>query len=271
MDPRARLHALAASWHPPGELQRSRPRESRLRASGIVLIVLAALLAAGGVASGVLLYAKASADHAARTRVIESGHDAEGRILRRFTTGSGDDRRYLVQYEYLAGEHVYEGRLQLRRRAWQQLEPESTLPVRYLPSEPASHIVVGRERRLMPLWLPPIVGAGLLLGAWLVTRPLASQRLLFAEGRPAPAIVTRQEKTKNGAMVHFVFQLLSGATAEGKAALAKPPALESVLCILYLPDRKWRYGIYPLSLVKTARDAPREPLANPAPKPRSER
>jgi hypothetical protein len=260
-----RLQELAANWRPPSELERSRPRELRLRPAGIVLIVFAAVLASGSIASGVLLYLKASADHEARRQVVDGGRDTAGQVVRRLSTRSGDKRRYWIHYEYRAGGQVYLGRIEVGRRGWQELDTDARVPVRYLPSDPARHIVMGRAGRLMPLWVPYLVAGGLALGAWAVTRPLASQRRLLAQGRPAPAIVTRHEKTKHGVVVHFVFQLLSGSTAEGKTGpQRKPPSLESILCILYLPDCKHRHGVYPLSLVRTAREEPRGPSRNPA-------
>ncbi len=257
MDARTRLKKLAAGWRPPGELERSRPRELRLRPAGFALIVLAALMAAGSLASGVLLYLKASADHEARRQVMDSGRDTVGKVVRRFARRSGDKRRYFIDYEYQAGDRVFAGRVEVGRRGWQELDAGVPVPVRYLPSAPARHVVVGRSGGLTPLWLPYLVAGGLALGAWRITRPLVSQRILLAEGRPAPAIVTRHEKTKHGVVAHFVFQLMSGAAAEGKTGpRRKPPELDSILCVLYLPDRKQRHGTYPLSLVKTAAGAP---------------
>jgi hypothetical protein len=190
--------------------------------------------------------------------LIDSGQDTAGQVAGRVATTSGDDRRYWIDYQYRAGGQVYAGRVEVGRRGWQELDKGARITVRYLPSDPARHIVLGRARSLMPLWLPFLVAGGLALVAWLITLPLVSQRTLLAEGRAAPAIITRHEKTQHGTVVHFVFQLLSGTTAEGKTGpRTKPPALESTLCVLYLPDRKHRYGVYPLSLVGTPHDAAR--------------
>jgi hypothetical protein len=248
-----RLKEVAAGWRPPAELERSRPRELRLKPAGRVLVVFAVILGAGSLLAGVLLHVKASVDHDSRRRVIETGQDTEGRVVRKYQTRSGDDRQHWIEYEYRTDGEIQRARLRVGSRVWQALNVGTQLPVRYLASDPEQHLVPGYSGGLMPLWVPYLVAGGLALGACLVTLPLAAQRLLLAEGRPAPAIVTRHEKGKHGPIVHFVFQLLSGTTLEGKTGpWKKPPALDSVLCVLYLPDRARRNAVYPLSLVRAA-------------------
>jgi hypothetical protein len=253
MDPITQLNQLARCWCPPGELEQCRPRELRLKPAGIILVLLAMALLAGAFSLGLLLHLKASADHELRGQVVEFGKDVEARIIRRWTN-RGKNTRYWIEYSYQVEGQSHRGRIELRRSAWLAEEPGAILPLRYLPSDPAQHLVRGHEGELMPLWLPYLIGPALALAAWLVTRPLISQRRLLAEGRPAPAVVTRHEKTQHGVVVHYVFSLLSGALAHGKIGpQRKPPALGSILCVLYEPERTRHTAVYPLSLVRTAR------------------
>jgi hypothetical protein len=52
----------------------------------------------------------------------------------------------------------------------------------------------------------------------------------------------------------YEFPLLSGAVASGKAGTsAKPPAIGSVICVIYDPESPKRNAVYPLSLVIPAK------------------
>jgi hypothetical protein len=105
----------------------------------------------------------------------------------------------------------------------------------------------------MPLWLPYPVAGALALASFLIAREIRRQRRLLAEGRPAPALVTRHEGNRQGKVAHYEFPLLSGALARGKAGpQKKPPAVGSLLCVLYEPDRMRNNSLYPLSLVRPA-------------------
>jgi len=260
MDPKTRLQELKRHWRPPGELEQSRPRELRLKPAGVALVLLAAAFMAGSIALGVLLHLKASADHELRRELVEFGRDLDAQVLRHWTT-RGKPTRYWVEYAYQVEGPAHRGRVELGRKAWQALDAGAVLPVRYLPSDSAKHFIRGHEGDRMPLWLPYLIGAALAFAAWLVTRPLVSQRRLLAEGRPAPAVVTRHERTQHGAVVHYIFSLLSGASAQGKMGpQKKPPAPGSILCVLYEPDRTQHNAVYPLSMVRTARQQSRGAL-----------
>lgn len=249
---RARLQELRHTWEAPPELDRSRPRELRLKPAGRAIIGLVILMIAGSIAAGVLMSVKARSDHEQRRQLITSGRDTNGTVVRRWTT-RGDNRKYLVGFEYNVDSRNYEGRIQVGRGTWGRMEEGASLPVRYLPADPALHLVPGWESKPMPLWLPYVVAAAIGLGAWLATRPIASQRRLLGEGRPAPAIITRHEKTQHGVVAHFAFPQLSGAVTEGKLGpQKKPPQVGSVVCVLYEPDRVAHHSAYPLSLVRTA-------------------
>jgi hypothetical protein len=123
--------------------------------------------------------------------------------------------------------------------------------VRYLPSDPAVNHPRGWQEKPMPVWIPYLVAAGLAVAGWLAMRGILSQKRLLAEGRPAPALVTRHTRTQHGKTMHYEFVLLSGAIAKGRSGPArKPPAVGSTICVLYDPENPRRNAPYPLSLVK---------------------
>ncbi len=251
MDPRTSLNQIKNTWIPPRELQRARPREVRLTFGGKTLVGLAIALLLGGIFGGLALYTKASRDRLERTRLLESGIDAEAWIIRRWTAGS-DPVRYWAEYSYQVNNQTYTGRLPMRRDTWLKLENAETLNIKYLPQNPQSHMVRGLEPKLLPPWVSILVAGVLFFVAWLVTRILALQRRLLAEGRPAPGIVTEVARTRNGKVAHYAFMAMSGKVINGKLRPRKnPPAVGTVLSVIYEPDHETHNSTFPLPLVKT--------------------
>jgi hypothetical protein len=87
---------------------------------------------------------------------------------------------------------------------------------------------------------------------------LNAQRRLLAEGRPAPALVTKlaRHQTSHGVShqsIRYAFPLLSGSMAIGRSDARKGQAVGSVICIVYDPDRPRRSLAYPFPLVRPAK------------------
>jgi hypothetical protein len=254
MDPRSSLSNFKKTWRSPGELQCSRPREISLTGAGKIISGLAAVMFVGGVFTGLVLYTKASHDREDRSRLVASGLDTEARIIRSWTSGQ-DPVRYWVEYNYSAAGQTWKGRLATNRDSWLNLQKTGTLKIRYLPADPQKHLISGHESELLPSWISILVAGISFLVGWLLKRILDMQRRLLAEGRPAPAIVTRitRSSQQHGKKVaHYVFEDLGSKLIEGKSnPQKKPPMVGSVLTVIYEPDRENHNRIYPLPLVKT--------------------
>ncbi len=248
MDPRSLLIEAKRKWQPPPELQRSSPREVRQRAAGRALLVLAALCVLGAPVAGLLLYVKASADHAQRRQLMSRGVDGRAVVTRRWMR-RGDHPRYFADYVYEAGSGALAGRIDMSRPRWERLEQGSVLPVRYLPADPRQHLVPGYEGDLMPLWLPYAVAGAMAAAGWLLTLPLKSESRLLTEGRPAPGVVLAHRKAQHTTTIRYAFVTLSGTIAEGKMQAQKnPPAVGSLLTVVYEPDNVGNNRAYPFSL-----------------------
>jgi Protein of unknown function (DUF3592) len=108
----------------------------------------------------------------------------------------------------------------------------------------------------LPLWLPPLITVALAGFGWVCLLPLRAERQLLMEGRPAPAVVLSHHKhhSSHGGThrsMTYEFPLMTGAVVTGKYATSgKPPAIGSVICVLYDPDRPKRSVPYPLKLVR---------------------
>jgi hypothetical protein len=253
MDPRTSLNQIMLTWRPPKGLESSRPREVCLSGAGRVLASVAVALLLGGFIAGLALYAQASRERQSRMQLLTSGINAEAWITRRWTAGR-DPVHYWVEYAYSVDGRSYTGRQAVKRNSWFGLETMRTLKITYLPGNPPMHMVRGWKPEPLPSWASLPMAGVLFFVAWLLSRLLARQRRLLAEGRPAPAIVTRISRTDKGKVVHYVFMSMSGKLVNGKSSPQKnPPPVGSALNVIYEPDQETRNGIYPLSLVKTIR------------------
>jgi hypothetical protein len=209
----------------------------------------------GGFIAGLVLYTIASWQAEARRKLDEAGTDTSARVTRYWTSGR-DPVRYWLEYSYRVEGRGYLGKLSTKRNAWLNLQRTGALKIRYLPADPQQNLVVGYEAGLMPTWISIIIAASLFAIALLLAAILARQRRLLAEGRPAPAVVTKVTRSADHGkkIAHYVFMEMTGKLMEGKSSpQKKPPAVGSVLNVIYEPDNENHNHIYPLSLFKTAR------------------
>jgi hypothetical protein len=237
------------------ELTNSRPREVALTAGGRTLTVVAALLFVAGIGVGVGLYGKAQRQAADRRAIAASGVTTTGAVTRLRT---GDERR-LVGYEFSVDGRRFSGIARVSGERREALTTRAPIEVRYLPSNPAVNDLGGVPRRGIPIAVPFVL-APLIVGAGaLCLVGVHRQRRLLTEGRVASATVighVKQQSSHDGThrAAKYEFRLLSGATASGlSGGSKKPPALGSVVTVVYDPDRPARNAVYPFSLVKTAR------------------
>ena len=248
MDSRSVLIEARRTWQPPTELQRSCPREVRLKAAGRMLLAIAVICLLGAPLAGALLHVKATADRNQRRELTAKGQDGRAVVTRRWIE-KGEHPRYLVYYSYEAAGRSFRGRIGVTYSTWTRLEQGIELPVRYMPLDPQRHLVPGHEDQLMPLWLPYLVAGAAAAAGWLLTLPLRWQRRLLSEGRPAPGVALSHKRSQHMIVVRYAFMTLSGAIVEGKSeAVKNPPPVGSLLCILYEQDNARNNRAYPFSL-----------------------
>jgi hypothetical protein len=245
-------HVLAV----PTALATSRPRDVALTGGGRTLVVLAVLLFMAAIGAGVGMYSVARRQADDRRVIVEEGVTTIGVVTR--LRSDGDDRRQ-VGYKFAVNGRVVRGERQVSGERRQTLVPGSPIDVRYLPSDPTVNDLGGRPRSGMPIALPFVVAPAIAALAVFCLVRVYRQRRLLSEGRVAPATVTGHAKheSSHGAThlaIKYEFSLLSGAMASGKSgASSKPPALGSVITIVYDPDQPRRNAVFPFSLVKPAR------------------
>jgi hypothetical protein len=124
-----------------------------------------------------------------------------------------------------------------------------------VPADPRINDLGGPPRGAMPLFVPYLIAIALVGGSGLCGVAVRRQYQLLSEGRATPALVTghTEHRTSHGGKhraLSYSFPLLSGAVASGKGATTRtPPAVGSVIWVIYDPETPTRSSVYPLSLV----------------------
>jgi hypothetical protein len=240
---------MIENWTPPDGLGYSSLRPVRLTGSGIVLLVMAGAMLLGAVAAGIGLGTTAKRQAKDHRLLQEQGVNTDARITRLWRSGD-KNQQHLVSYRFTVQEREYVARKGVPSRIWQTLRAGSTLPVRFLPSNPKVNHPTEWDDTPMPNWVPYLVSGELAVIAVVLAILLRKQVRLLTEGRPAPGIVTGHRRTKNGTVIRYEFQLMNGATAKGRGQSRRPPAIGSPVCVLYDPENPRRNAPYPLCLVK---------------------
>jgi hypothetical protein len=252
--PSEHLAELQRAFVAPAPLTQSGPREVELTRTGLVLATVGVLLLATSVGAGILLQREAQRQAGNQRALVDEGVTVTGEVTRLWA--SGDNRRR-VAYRFLVDGREYSGRARVSEARRRTLEVGSPLAVRYVPANPQVHDLGGTPRGTMPAWLPFMVAPLIAGTGMLCLVAIGRQRRLLTDGRFAPAIVTglRKHRTQHGThrSLTFTFPLLSGAVASGKSGTSsKPPAVGSVICVVYDPERPSRHRPYPMSLVRPA-------------------
>jgi hypothetical protein len=234
------------------------PRHVRLNGSGIVTLIAVAAIVCGWAwgASEIYSRAKISERHAA---LYPSGAvSTEAQVLRLERRGE-NDRRTIVHYRYAEGGREHAGAIEVRRRDRDRYTVGSTLPIRYLATEPDASWLDGYPPERRPIW-PAFVVSGAAIVA--IACPLAlirRQRRLLMYGRGAVAVITGVEKKRSDKgtywKVRYEWTVLSGAKRSGHYQHRKkqPPAVGTMIPIVYDRDHPSHHSRYPLSLVHVGR------------------
>ena len=239
---------MIENWTPPDGLGYSSLRPIRLTGTGIAVLVMAAALVVGAVVAGITLNTTASRREQERRLLSEQGVNTDAQITRLWRS-SGKDQQHLVSYQFTVQGREYVARKGVPPRIWQTLSAGSSLPVRFLPSNPKVNHPTGWNDTPTPTWVPYLVFGELAVVALILAMLLRRQMRLLTEGYPAPGIVTGHRRTRNGTVIRYEFQLMNGATAKGRGQSRRPPAIGSQICVLYDPENPRRNAPYPLCFV----------------------
>jgi hypothetical protein len=233
------------------------PRDVRLTAGGKFVYIVAVVLLVASVVAGVVLRVRGVQENDERQQLIERGAGVDAQIVKLWRT-SNEQKQPWVAYRFTVDGRDHQGQARVSLTKWRTLEVGAVLPIRYVPERPDLSAPDGIERRALPLWVPFLAATPLVLGGLVCLYVVRRERQLLENGRPAPAIVTGHHKhhSSHGGThrsITYEFRQLSGAPAKGKSSTSsKPPAIGSVICVVYDPDRPRRSKPYPFQLVRAS-------------------
>jgi hypothetical protein len=235
----------------PRELLRSAPRPVELKAAGKAMVVLALLLALGGVSGGTLLQIKTANDTDAVAFRAMNGMTAEGRIVTSEPRKGKNEAR--MTYEFRVSDVTYSGRL----RQGGQLPVGSTLSIGYLPANPADNWAMGHEPKGTPFWLPSLMGLTALALAGCVAFSLRSQQQLLSDGRAAIAKALTCRRVSHGSHGHhytieYEYRQMNGLVYKGKLRNRAAVTADTDFILLCEPDNPKKARKYPFSFVRVA-------------------
>jgi len=256
MNTTERLSELLRTFVAPPRLSHSRPRAVALKPAGRALVAVALLLFTVAIGVAVVFPAQVRRDARNRQALLDSGVMTSGGVTRLWS--NGDDKRR-VRYRFVVDGRVYEGDARVSAQRRTTLDIGTPIPVRYVPGDPNVNDLGGTPRSTLPIGVPFVIAAAVAAFGVICLLAVNYQRQLLIEGRAAPAIVTdiKKRHTSHGGThrsIRYQFPLLSGATGAGKASASnKLPAIGSVICVVYDPDRPTRSMVYPFALVAPAK------------------
>ncbi len=242
----------------PYELRRQTPREIELTGAGKSLVVAMVLLGFAAVALGVFLSIMRNKELARAADLDARGVTVQAQVVDTGITKEKSPRRFVL-FHYAVEGKSYERRETFPRSDKRPIQIGDQIPIRYVPGDPGESWLAGYGPEGPPLFLVFMIPAIMAGSIWLMAYGLRRQRRLLAEGRAAVGTLMKSKRflrgRQSGYRVEYEFKLLSGATQRSRVDLRKkPPEPGTTATILYDPDNPKRIGVYPLQLVRIARN-----------------
>jgi hypothetical protein len=228
----------------PSELSGSRPRRLRLSKNGVRMATAAAvmLMLAVGFA---LSFAIGTVPQLQNEKALRhDGIETVGEITRLWSQGRPIVLK--VSYTFVVAGVSYTGEARVPDRFWHGLRDAASLPIRYLPANPAISHPADWEWSAFSDWdslAAPIVGAALAL---FLLVPLFSERRLVAKGLPAVGEITQCTPGRRGGFsVSFDFRAQDGSITKGRGWSESRQQAGERVCVLYFPQNPRRNLSYP--------------------------
>jgi hypothetical protein len=228
----------------PSELSGSLPRQLRLSKNGVKMATAATamLILAVGFALSFAIGTLPQLQN--ETALHRDGIGTVGEITRLWSQGRPIVLK--VSYTFVAAGSSYAGEARVPDRFWHSLHDSASLPIRYLPSNPAINHPAAWELSAFSDWdslAAPIVGVALAL---FLLVPLRSERRLVAKGLPAVGEITQCTPGKRGGFsVSFDFRAQDGSITKGRGWSESRQQVGERVCVLYFPQNPRRNLSYP--------------------------
>jgi hypothetical protein len=247
MDPEV---SFPEHWAPPPELARALPREVRMSGTGLFIGIFAVLLIVAAFPLFLFMREEATRQTARNQMLRERGVEATGEIVKLWHEGRSSTP--WVAYAFTANGIRMHGEASVPKSLWDHIRVAGMIPIRYLPADPSINHPAAWEADIAPLWVSFVLPAMLLLCAGVFLANHRKQSTLLAAGLPAPAVIARCYRVKNGWAANFRFRTQDGAVVAGRCTIRRKVEIGTALCVLYDPQNPQRARVYPMDWYRLA-------------------
>lgn len=228
----------------PSELTGPLPRRLRLSTNGRRMAIAAVVISALAMAFALWVGFDRVQQLQHRAALRRDGRDTVGEITRLWSASRSLKTR--VSYTFTVNGLSFAGEARVPNQLVPSLSESGTLPIRYLPADPAVNHPAAWEWSALLDWdsfIAPIVGMALALFLFATLR---SERRLVAEGFPTVGEITRCAPGRRGGFsVNFDFRMQNGGITKGGGWSQCHREIGERICVLYLPQNPRRNLSYP--------------------------
>lgn len=226
----------------PNELRGQARRRILLTGSGFQMALAAAILLVLAVAGALWLSAHAERRNQRITELRHDGVQAAGTITSLQSSGSAGPT---VNYTFTANGATFSGQASVPPELARAVSHAGSLPIRYLPADPAVNHPAAWVSSPGWAWLvAPVISATLGL---LLLLPLTVERRMAMEGAPVLAVVSKCARGRDGYVVNYEFRSPSETKIKGRGWCKGHQERGEGVWVLYLPKDPRRNLPYPLN------------------------
>ncbi len=228
----------------PSELTGPLPRRLRLSRNGNRMATAAAIMLVLAVAFAFWIGLDRVQQLQHRAALRRTGRETVGKITRLWSASRSLKTR--VSYTFAVNGVSFAGEARVPNQLVTSLSESNTLPIRYLPANPAVNHPAAWEWSALLDWdsfVAPIIGLALALFLFATLR---SERRLVIGGLPAVGEITRcTPGSRGGFSVNFDFRTQDGSITKGSGWSESRREIGERVCVLYLPQNPRRNLSYP--------------------------
>jgi hypothetical protein len=226
----------------PRELTGPLPRRLRLSKNGNLMAAAAAIMLALAVASTFWVGFDRVQHLEHRAALRHDGRETVGEIRRVWSASRSMKTR--VSYTFAVNGVPFVGEELVPDQLVRSFPESGTLPIRYLPSNPAVNHPAAWEWSLdLDSFVAPILWIGLVLFLFTTLR---SEHWLVAKGLPAVGEITKCAPARRGGFsVNFDFRTEDGSVTKGSGWSQCRRETGERVCVLYHPENPKRNLSYP--------------------------
>ena len=230
----------------PSELTGPLPRRLRMRPNGIQMATAGLVMLALSIFFILFPVRKMAKQMQITAALRTDGRDAVGEITRLWEEREKHSNLH-VGYTFTINGASFTGESSVPDHLWQSIRQSSSLPIRYLPANPAmNHPAEWEGATFSGMWL---LGSAVFILPFLVALAffvmLLSERRLVAEGLLVAAVVKKCSSGRRGFSVMYEFRTQDENMIAGRGWSPCRHEIGTSVWVLYLPQNPRRNQPYP--------------------------